>query len=76
MIMNCTIFSSRCLFCRRKAYSTKDGKEVIFNTINVMPWKPEVVHCFRNALHIVRDYKSCVYEINLHFYLIDSFWKS
>ena len=74
--MNCTIFSSCCLLCRRKAYSTKDGKEVIFNTINVTLWKPEVVRCYRNALHIVHDYKSCVYEIKFHFYLLVSFLKS
>lgn len=60
IIANCTFSLVLPLSCRSKAYSIEDGKEVIFHTIKIMLWKPEIVRCFMNALRIVREYKSCV----------------
>lgn len=48
---------------RYKAYSTVDGKEVLFHTIHIGEWKKEVVECFMDALRIVQSYNSHQHEL-------------
>ena len=54
----CTICFRSINVCSYKAYSTVDGKEVLYHVVHVDEWKKEVVECFMNALHIVHSYNS------------------
>ena len=54
----CTLWAVLMIVSRYKAYSTVDGKEVLFHTIHIGEWKKEVVECFMDALRIVQSYNS------------------